>query len=428
MKWISPIVVLALGAAAILLPSPAEPQPEAVPGTVSPPLAICPTEEGGTRSSELDVVSTAAGSGRISIFSGGGSVGSTTYETGASGSVAVPVGGIAAVGEAAGLVEFPVSESAATSITRGTGLLSAELCSRIPDRQVVVGGGTTTEDRIFQINLMNPYSAGAVVDITAFSESGRESADTLRSIVVPARSSVMVDVGSLLPGRESLNLVVDVTAGSVVTSASLEANGDQAIWRAAAPQEIWYAPLPVYAGSRELVIASATPSDVAFQVDVFGPDGLEEAAIEGTVAAGGQEIVDLGSLSPAAIAVRVVATAPVGVFARLSGDGGIALATASDSSAAEWLMPGAGSSRTAGRLVLVNVGVEPAQVTVTELRDDSRSRVVELPPNAVVEVTLDEVASHGVAVIADSQVIPMWVGQSANAIALSGGHPIQPEQ
>jgi hypothetical protein len=425
MKWVTPILVLLLGAVAILLPAPEAPVPGLEPGIAFPPVAVCPTEEGATMSSSLNVMSTVAGGGQVTIFSGGGSAGSGSFDTGASGSVSLPVGEIAAVGGAAALVEFPVSESAAASVTTGSTALSAETCSGIPDSQVIVGGGSTVDDIPLRLQLMNPYSTGAVADITAFSESGRESSDALRSIIVPARSSRVVDIGSILSGRENLNLIVEATQGSIVTSASTEVGGDQAIWRAVAPETTWYVPFPVFNGSREVVIASSTPNEIAYQIDVFGPGGLEEAAIEGTISGGGQEIINVSAISQAALAVRVVATAPVGVFARLTGEGALGIAAASPLPTSDWLIPGAGSgSDTAGRLVVVNVGVEVAEMTVTEVRESSRSRIIQVQPGQVLEIVLDAVDSDGVSVVTDGQVVPFWIARRGAAVAVSGGFPL----
>jgi hypothetical protein len=424
-KWLTPIFVLALGIAVMLLPAAEVPEPRPEPGSVSPPIAVCPTEEGETSSSSLNVVSTVAGVGQVTIFSGGGSAGSGSFDTGASGSVSIPVDDIAAVGSAAALVEFPTSESATASVTIGATALTAETCSGIPGSQVIVGGGSTVNDIPLRLQLMNPYSAGAVADITAFSESGRESNEALRSIIVPARSTRVIDVGSILSGRETLNLIVETTRGSVVTSASTEVGGDQATWRAVAPETTWYVPFPVFSGSREVVIASSTPSEVAYQVDVFGPGGLEEAAIEGTISGGGQEIINLSEMSQAALAVRVVTTAPVGVFARLTGEGSLGIAAASPQATNDWLVPGAGSGADiAGRLVLVNVGVEVTDVTVTEVRESSRSRIIEVQPGQVLEVELDSVDSDGVSIVSDGQVVPFWIARRGAAVAVSGGFPL----
>jgi hypothetical protein len=370
-------------------------------------------------------MSTIAGVGQVTIFSGGGSAGSGSFDTGASGSASVPVGEIAAVGSAAALVEFPTSESATASVTTGPTVLSAETCSRIPDSQVIVGGGSTINDIPLRLQLMNPYSATAVADITAFSESGRESSEALRSIIVPARSSVVVDIGSILSGRETLNLIVEATRGSIVTSASTEVGGDQAVWRAVAPEQTWYVPFPVFSGSREVVIASSTANDVAYQIDVFGPGGLEEAAIEGTISGGGQEVINVSEISQAALAVRVVTTAPVGVFARLTGEGGLGIAAASPQPTNDWLVPGAGSGAdTAGRLAVVNVGVEVTDVTVTEVRESSRSRIFQVQPGQILEVELDAVDSNGVSIASDGQVVPFWIARRGAAVAVSGGFPL----
>jgi hypothetical protein len=370
-------------------------------------------------------MSTIAGVGQVTIFSGGGSAGSGSFDTGASGSASVPVGEIAAVGSAAALVEFPTSESATASVTIGPTVLSAETCSRIPDSQVIVGGGSTINDIPLRLQLMNPYSATAVADITAFSESGRESSEALRSIIVPARSSVVVDIGSILSGRETLNLIVEATRGSIVTSASTEVGGDQAVWRAVAPEQTWYVPFPVFSGSREVVIASSTANDVAYQIDVFGPDGVEDAAIEGTISGGGQEVINVSEISQAALAVRVVTTAPVGVFARLTGEGGLGIAAASPQPTNDWLVPGAGSGAdTAGRLAVVNVGVEVTDVTVTEVRESSRSRIFHVQPGQILEVELDAVDSDGVSIASDGQVVPFWIARRGAAVAVSGGFPL----
>ena len=425
MKWVTPALVLIIGIVAMVMPAAGPPSPGPQPGTVSPPLAVCPTEQSAARNSRLNVVSTVAGVGQVTIFSGGSSTGSGAFDTGTSGSATIPVGDIAAVGSAAALVEFPVPGSATASLTTGTALISAETCSGIPDSQVIVGGGNTINDIPFRLQLMNPYSATASVDIAAFSESGRESNDALRAIIVPAKSSVEVDIGSILSGRATLNLIVEATRGSVVTSASTEIGGDQAIWRAVAPAQTWYVPFPVFNGTREVVIASSTPTDVAYQIDVFGPGGLEEPAIEGTIEGGSQAIVDMSEISRAALAVRVVTTAPVGVFARLSAEGAIGIAAGSPIPTDDWLVPGAGSGAdTSGRIVLVNVGVELAEVTVTEVRESSRSRIIEVLPGEVVEVELDSVDSDGVSLFSDGQLVPFWIARNGPAVAISGGFPL----
>lgn len=428
MRWVSFLIVLALGVAAILLPKPDGPQPGPDPGVSAPPVALCVVDESSTRSTSIAVASTVAGEGQVTVFAGGTTAGMATFATGTSGSATVPILEVSAVGRAAALVEFPTAASAAASIMTGGGVVAGEVCPQVPGQQVIVGGGSTIEDRQFEVQLMNPYSAEAVVEIVATSESGREANEQLSSITVPPRTSLVIDVSNLLPGREQLVLSIETTRGNVVAVAQSETSGDAAIWRAVAPTESWFVAVPSFAGSREVVIASATPTEVEYQIDVYGPNGLVEAAVEGVISAGGQVVVDASDFSEAPVAFHVVATGPVASFARLSGLTGLALTAGSPSEGAEWLLPGVGvipASR--GRVVLVNVGLDIAEVVVAEVRDQTRSRVVSIDPGQVVEIELDEAVSDGVSLLSDGSIIPMWMMSTDTSVALSSGFPLSNE-
>lgn len=424
MKWISPLIVVLFGVGIILLPSPTNPVPNPAPGIDPPPVAICAVEESSNRSTSVAVASTVSGSGELTVFAGGVSVGAAPFATGTSGSSTIPIFDISAVGKAGALVEFPTADSAAASVFTGGEAVAAEVCSRVPGRQVVIGGATTIEDHQLELQLMNPYSAEAVVDIVATSESGREANDGLNTITVPPQTSVLVDVDSLLPGRESLVLVVQASRGSVVAIAREEKPGDSAVWRAVAPSEDWFITIPSYAGLREVIIASSAPADVEYQIDVYGPEGFLEADIEGVITGGTQNVIDVSSIAPGAIALRVVATAPVGVFSRFSTPTGLALTTGSPVEAPDWMLPGAGAVPGLARLAIVNVGLEVAEVTIAELREVSNSNVISIQPGQVVEVALDGVASDGVSLLSDGLIVPMWITETTTAVAASGGAPL----
>lgn len=426
MKWIPSIAVIVLGVALILVPAPATPQPEPAPGINEPPVAICLTEEGGGRSTALAITSSVAGPGLITVFSGGETSDTAGFETGTSGSVTVPMDQISAVGSVSALVEFPAASSAAAAVVTGPTSLSAETCPRVPDSQVVLGGASTIEGREMLLILMNPYASEAVVDITAFSESGRETAEAFDAVIVPARSSVAIDVARVLPGRESLSLTLDITRGSVVAAARADVGGESAVWRPVAPQQSWFLPAPAFpGGTRELLIVSTNSPGVAYQIDVYGPNGLEDAVLEGVVSDRGQQVVDLDGIGVDVLAVRVVAEAPVGVFGRFQGPAALGMGAGSPVAAAEWLLPGAGSlAGAASSVAIANVGLEPTEVTVTELRDESSSMVVSIEPGQVLEVALDEVSSSGVRLISDGEIVPFWLTQLGTAVAVSSGTPI----
>lgn len=424
MKWISPVVVLLLGIAIIFLSAPTSPSPNAAPGIDPPPVAVCAVNESSSRTTKVAVASTVAGPGELTVFAGGSAVGSAPFATGTSGSSTIPIFDISAVGKAGALIEFPTADSAAATVSAGAEAVAAEVCSRVPNRQVVIGGATTIEDRQLEIQLMNPYSAEAVVDIVATSESGRESNDGLNTITVPPQTSILVDIDSLLPGRESLVLVVQASRGSVVAVAREEKHDDSAVWRAVAPSENWLVAIPTYAGLREVIIASSAPADVEYQIDVYGPEGLEVEAIDGVITGGSQNVIDVSTISPGAVALRVVATSPIGVFSRFSTPTGLALTTGSPAEAAEWLLPGAGSIPGIGRVVMVNVGLEAAEVTVAELREISNSNVIIVQPAQVIEVPLDGNLSDGVSLLSDGLIVPMWISETPTAVAASAGAPL----
>lgn len=429
MKWISPIAVLLLGLAVILVGSPPPPSPELSPGSSEPPVAVCATEEGGGRSTGLAITSTVAGNGLVTVFSGGTTAGTGRYETDTSGGASVQMGTISAVGEAAALVEFPSAESSAAVVSVGSVSISAESCSRIPDRQTVFGGANTLEGTALKVQLMNPYATEAMVDISAFSESGRESVEALEGIIVPPRSSVIVDIANALPGRESLAFGIETSRGRVVASARTDTPGDSAVWRPVAPSENWILPAPSLSdGSREVVIVSTSVADVAYQIDIYGPNGLEEAVLEGVVEGRGQQIVDLTGLAEGPVAIGVIAEAPVGVFARYQTATALGIGSAASDSASDWFLPGAASvADTTTAVVIANVGVDTVTVDLSQLRAASATTEVTIEAGRVVEIPLDQVPSYGVGLISDGEIVPFWMTRRGTAVALSGGVPLSNE-
>ncbi len=428
MKWAALIVVVALGVAAIITPQPPEPVPAADPGSNAPPVAVCGVDESSSRSTTVAVGSTVDGQAQLTVFAGGSAVGLAEFTTGTSGSASIPIDDVAAVGQAAALVEFPTADSAAASVLTGGGSAAAEICSQVPERQVIIGGGSTVEGTGFEVQLINPYSAEAVADIRVTSESGREENELLNSITVPPRDSVIVDMANVLPGRAHLVLSIETSRGSVVAVARSDLADDSAIWRAVAPGESWYAVVPSLDGRRELIVASGALTDVEYQIDVYGPAGIEEAAIEGVLSAGGQDVIDVSAFSEAPAAFRVIAAGPVAVFTRLSSNTGMGMTAGSPVEAGAWLLPGAGTIPLfRGRLVMVNVGLDVAEVTVSEVRDRSRSRVVTIEAGQVLQLDLDDSVSDGVTLVSDGLLVPMWVMRSGPAIAVSGGTPLGSE-
>jgi hypothetical protein len=423
-KLLFALVAAALAAAAVIVPAPQPPQPDPAAAVDLPSVSICPVDEGSGRSTTVAVLSTAPGSGQFTAFLGGSAAGSAPFQTGASGAAEVPVADVAPVGLATGLVEMPAPESAGAAFVTGAVSVEHEVCPSAPAIQTLLAGGSTTGDREFDIQLMNPYSVEARVDLVVRSESGLESAPQLRGIAVPARSSIVVDMDEVLPGRESLAVAIETTSGNVIAAGWLRSAGDGAVWNAVPPALDWFMPVPS-GGVDEIVISTSAGTDVEYQVDLYGADGLVEAFDEGLVPAHGDVDIDAEVAGTGASAFRVVSTQPVAVFLRHVGEDGLALTSGSTLTASRWLLPGAGMAPGgAGRIVVLNAGLDQTTATITALGEQT---VVKGPPvraGSVLEFAAISPAATGYTVTGEGLLVPMWVSVTDAATAYSIGVPL----
>jgi hypothetical protein len=272
---------------------------------------------------------------------------------------------------------------------------------------------------------MNPYAGEATVDLIALSDSGLEAAPQLRGIIVPSRSSVILDLDELLPGRQFLAIAVEVSSGSVMTAARFDAGADGALWHSVSPALDWFVPIPAAGIGGELVISTGSTADVEYQVDVYGPQGLVEAQQDGVVPARGSVSLPLSGMEvEAAAAIRVIATQPVAVFERLVAETGVAMTEGTASTSSRWLLPGAGlSAGGTGSLLILNAGLEEDTVLVTALRDQSASQEITVPAGMVVEVPAMEGGANAYTVEGQGELVAAWVATGEGAMAYSIGVP-----
>jgi hypothetical protein len=418
------MIIVGLAATAVIVPAPEAPQPEPAAAVDLPAVSVCPVEEGSGRSTTIGLVSTISGRGQFTAFAGGGLAGSLPFETRPSGSTAIPVSEVSAVGVAAGLVELPDVEAAVASVVAGAESVAHESCPPGPSAQTLLAGGTSAGDMEFEIHLMNPYSGEASVDLTVRSESGLESASQLIAIGVPSRSSVVIDMDELLPGRQSLAVTVGTTSGNVMAGGRMFSQSDGAIWNSVVPASDWFVPIPS-GGVGEVAISTGAGADVEYQVDVYGEAGLVEAFAEGVVPAHGQAVVDVAAAGPAASAFRVVSSQPVGVFLRHVGEDGVAVTTGSPVTASRWLVPGAGlGPGGTGRMVILNAGLEQTSAVITAL---SAETVVKSPPvkaGSVLEFSALTPSADGYTVTGEGLLVPLWVTTTGTATAYGIGVPL----
>jgi hypothetical protein len=425
-KALLAILVAALTVGVLLIPSPAQPQADEAAAVNAPAVAVCPVEEGSGRTTTIGVATAVNGEGRFTAFAAGVSAGSTTFSTGASGSAAIPIAEIAPLGTAAGLAELPGQDVAAASVLVGAQTAAVEACPRTPMQQSLLAGGSTVSGERFQVQLINPYAGEATVDLIVQSESGLEAAPQLRGILVPSRSSAVIDLAELLPGRQSLSIAIEVASGNVMTAGRFDAGADGALWHSVAPATDWYVPVPSGGREGELIVSTGVAAEMTFQVDVYGAQGVVEGFQEGVVPSRGATSVPLADMGlDGASAIRVITSQPAAVFLRDISEAGVAITSGASTTASTWLLPGGGLAPGGmGSAVILNAGLEEASVVLTARRADSVAREVNVPAGTVVQVPAIEGRANSYTVEGSVDLVALWVTNTDTGKAESIGVPI----
>ncbi len=421
------LMVVVLAGGAVALPAVDSPQPAPAAPVDAPAMAVCAVEEGSGRATTIDVASAVDGSGTATAFAAGSVIGSAEFEATASTVSSIAMADIAPVGVGGALLELPGVASAATSLVVGADSLSIDTCPVAAGGDLILGGGSTLSDQRFEVELMNPYAGEAVVNFVVMSDAGLESNGALDSVIVPARSNILVDLAELLPGRDWMTVAIEVETGGVLAVGRLGIGSDSAIWNAVAPAQDWYVPVSHGLESRQVVIA-ARDSDVEYQIDFYGPDGLVEAFETGQVPARGQVIVDMGAVSPVVSAVRVLTTAPVGAFLRISNETGVALTSGTATPASTLLLPGAGAvPGGSGWITLLNPGLEDVSADVTILGSAPHTEAVSVAAGEVLEMPVSPEGALGYAINGDGPLVASWSTALGGSIGLGIAAPIADE-
>jgi hypothetical protein len=424
MRYVSLALIVVLGAAAALIPAPSGLTPSEPPSLRAPAVAVCAVEEGSGRTTQVPVLSTVDGEGELTVFAGGDAIGSADYRTGPTGATTIDVVSVAAVGTAGALVETPIVSTAVGSVMFGSHSFSAEACASTPERVALVAGGSTSGGHEFVVQLMNPFAREAVVDLVVQSDAGQESNERFTSMIIPARDSVIVDFTALIPGREAISVRIEAVEGRVLAVGRQVIDDGVAIWRAVAPAQGWFLPVPALEKDRKVIIANSSDVDVEYQVDLYGPEELEEAYVSGVLPAHGQVESPLTPAGEGTLGIRVISTGPVVASLWMETESGVAVTTGIVDPATRWLLPGAGAPEE-GRAVLVvmNPGLEDVAVTVRPLRPKSTVTRYEVGADGLLEIELGP--ATGYLVESEGPTLVMWMATRLGAGAAAVGVPIQ---
>lgn len=424
MKYVAAVLILVFGAGLAVLPSPEPAEHGAQPATAVPPVSICPIVEAGERSTNIAVLSSINGQGLLTTFAAGSETGSLDFRTGGSGSVVVPAAEAGAIGVSGGLIELPSEATAAGVVVSSVGSLAAESCADTPTGRAALTGGSTASDSFFELQLLNPYAGEATLDLTVTTDAGIESDSRFDAVVVPALSALTLDMTAIIPGRESIAVDIETTRGSVLVFGRQTTGAETAIWRAVEPGQDWWLPVPGGADPRQLLLSNAGSADVEYQVDLYGPDGLQEDFRSGVLGARGQARIALEEVVTTASALRVIATAPVVANLWMESGSGLAATAASSVDAPVWLLPGAsGPPGGSGSVVMVNTGVDEVTVTVRTLTTQSLTRDFTIAAEGVLAVDL--VAADGYRIESTGPIVALWTSQVGASRTAALGVPIQ---
>lgn len=414
MRILALIVVTVLAAAPFVVPQPAEPVPRAPDAAAPAPYAVCPLGEAARRSTVLTFVGGGAGDVTTNVFSGGEIRATEDVAMSESGTGALELSEVTGLARAPVLIGLDDPARSIETVLTGAGIAASACQVGSADTQIVLGGATG-EGQTYTIVLSNPFAGSATVDIRAASEVGAESDPALEGVVIPPRSVVPVELNNLLPGRQSMSAAVVTSRGRVVVAALHETGDDASAMGALEPALDWYLPVPGIEGTgRALIVHNPGTAEVPIQVDVYGRDGLVEAAHEAVVPAQGEIVVPAGDLLRGAGGLRVLAAGPVAVGLRLAGEAGRSVAPGVTTPAPSWLLPGAGRAGDS-RVHVFN----PGQVDVTASLLAGTGKEIEtfdVPALSMVGVPLPA-RGVGARLEADGNVVVHWTTPAEGGLA-----------
>lgn len=419
------VAALAVAAAVALawLSAPAAAPPDLGTPVAAAPVrtATCFVAVDREGSGALAIASSLAGAAPVTVVAGGSVLREVDAVVGLAGGAIVPFDLVTGSGLLGALIELPGPRAGAAVVQRGSGGVGAADCTPPGRTAILAPGGSTRSGETLRLVLANPYTADAVVSVSSSSESGIDAASELESVIVPSRSTVVRDLDVLLPLRSSLSVDVSVDRGAVHAWLLEEGEGDRMAIEAVAPAGEWWIPVPPIPAEGRLVVSSAAPVGVDFEVDVYGPDGLVEAAVEDVIPARAHVDIPLAELGEVS-AVRVFAATPVVASVVFDGPGIRAGGPGSPGLALDWMVPGV-SATGPGSLWVFNPGELDATVSVLPLSPAETSRSIVVPALGLVEIDVPGGGS-GVALESDLEIAVAWTVTGETGLAYASGVPL----
>jgi hypothetical protein len=401
--------------------------PVAPPVDVGPGLepaaaaaAVCPVRLDRTVDGKVTIGSTVLAPARVTLGNAGVVATDRMVGVDDAGGAAIQFEDLVLGGFGGAFVEFEVAAAAAASVSRGDAGVAAVTCTSLHRTSSLIVGGSTRNGESLDLVLVNPYGSDAVVSVESSSEIGVDSADRLSSVVVPARSTVVRDLATVLPLRNRLSLTINPVRGLVHAFVEGGGRGDRLLIEQVHPGGEWILPVPRFEGQQTaLVVASASPLEVAVRVDGWSDGEFVEGFESGTIPPRGQIEIPVGESD--LDMVRVLADGPIAVSIVIDGEAGRAATPGNVTALPEWLMPGPGS---AGSIAWVGApGDADVVVDFLSLVSGDGSFRVEIPVGEMRAVPLDD-QLVGYTLRADGPITVLWSVSDETGIGLGTPVPV----
>ena len=198
-------------------------------------------------------------------------------------------------------------------------------CPEQADDRWFVPGVATAGGAAAQLHLANPFEGTATARVSFTTPAGRLEPTRLQNVVVPARSSVSLDLGEFAPEEPDLGVVVELDAGRVVVEAVQSLSpaiggvaGASLVPATRGPAEVWTVPHLRVAEDTTSWLWVTNPGDVPADVRLSlqtadGPLVPPEGGL--VVGPGTTERLDLGAVlppgEPVGVTLRSTSDAPV---------------------------------------------------------------------------------------------------------------------
>ncbi len=253
-------------------------------------------------------------------------------------------------------------------------------CARAPSPEWYFAGGTTVRGTEMFLSLFNPFGDDAVVDVTFLTDTGVQTPEDVRALVVPRRSRITVLVHEEARRQVEVATTIRARTGRVIAEQSLAFDGSEGpaglalSLGATAAARSWTFPFGTAAEGRVQTVSVVNVGTTSTEAEVSTVLDGDETQAPQTVPVPGRTVasVEVGAgLDPEtayAVDVRATGNAPVVAEELLTtvspSESGVALQVGATAPASRWAFAGIPAADADGVISVLNPSSRPVTVTL----------------------------------------------------------------